>query len=212
MAAASVSVYFLYITRPSHDVVFRASFATGYPALLLLVITLWIGPWNLLRGNRTPVSSDLRRDIGIWAGILGIAHTIFGINVHLRGRPWLYFVYQPSEGPHWFPLRHDLFGFANYTGLIATVVLVLLFATSNDYAIRKLSTPRWKKLQRWNYVLFAFAILHTAAYQAMERLHVSFASTLVACTAITLLLQGAGFRMRRSHAEKVNLNSGAEIL
>src|SRR5665213_252236 len=95
MAAVAVSVFALYVTRPYRDPITRSSFATGYPALLLLVITLWIGPWNLLRGNRTPVSSDLRRDIGIWAGIMGIIHTIVGLDVHLRGRPWLYFIYQP---------------------------------------------------------------------------------------------------------------------
>jgi methionine sulfoxide reductase heme-binding subunit len=212
VTAVAFTFYFLYVTRPSKDAVFKASFATGYVALVLLVITLWIGPWNLLRGNRTPVSSDLRRDIGIWAGILGIAHTIVGLNVHLRGRPWLYFVYQPVEGPHVIPLRYDLFGFANYTGLVATIVLVLLFATSNDYSLRVLSTPRWKQLQRWNYVLFAFAILHTAAYQKMEKQHVPFVATLVACTVITLVLQGAGFQLRRSRAEKIRMDSGAEIL
>ncbi len=167
-AAVALSVFLFYIAHPRSDVIMRASFATGYPALLLLGITLWIGPWNLLRGNRMPVSSDLRRDIGIWAGIMGVLHTGIGLNVHLRGRPWLYFVYQRIEGRHLIPLRHDLFGFANYTGLIATMILVLLFATSNDYALRALSTPRWKQLQRWNYLLFVFAILHTAAYQKME--------------------------------------------
>ncbi len=212
LAAVAISVFSLYVTRPYRDVITRASFATAYPALLLLVITLWIGPWNLLRGRRMPVSSDLRRDIGIWAGILGIIHTIVGLDVHLRGRPWLYFLYQRSEGPHLVPLRHDLFGFANYTGLIATIVLLLLFATSNDYSLRAFSTPRWKQLQRWNYVLFVFAILHTAAYQKMEKQHISFVTTLVACAVITLFLQGFGFQMRRRQAEKIKMNSGGEIL
>jgi sulfoxide reductase heme-binding subunit YedZ len=212
MAAIALSVFSLYFTRPYRDVITRASFATAYPALLLLVITLWIGPWNLLRGNRMPVSSDLRRDIGIWAGILGIIHTVVGLDVHLRGRPWLYFIYQRVEGPHLIPLRHDLFGFANYTGLIATIVLVFLFATSNDYALRALKTPRWKQLQRWNYVLFVFAILHTAAYQTIEKQHVPFVAIVVICTAITLLLQGLGFQMRRSQAGKITMKSGVKIL
>ncbi len=201
LIATAIGVFLLYTTRPYSDIVTRTSFATGYCALLLLVITLWIGPWNLLRGTRTPVSSDLRRDIGIWAGILGIAHTVVGLNVHLRGRPWLYFVYQRSEGPHLISLRHDLFGFANETGLLATVILLLLFATSNDYALRALSTPRWKKLQQWNYLLFVLAILHTVAYQAMEKQHVPFVAILVVGTAITLCLQGLGFQRRRNHAK-----------
>ncbi len=209
-AASTVSVFLLYTTRPYSDVITRASFSTGYVALLLLAITLWLGPWNLLRGQRMPTSSDLRRDIGIWAGILGIAHTVVGLCVHLRGRPWLYFIYQRSEGPHLIPLRHDLFGFANYTGLFASIVLLLLFATSNDYALRALSTPRWKQLQRWNYLLFVLAILHTAAYQKMEKQHVTFVAILVMCSAITLLLQGLGFQMRHSRAQQIRMKSGLE--
>lgn len=197
--AAGISFFLLYITRlPVQDPIFRTSFASGYVALVLLSITLWIAPWNVLRGKRNPVSSDLRRDIGIWAAIMALVHTGFGLNVHLRGRPWLYFVYQKVEGHHWIPLRHDLFGFCNYTGAIATLIVILLFATSNDYSLRKLGTPRWKQLQRWNYVLFAFTVAHTAGYQAMENQHPAFLTTLAVCGAITLVLQGAGYQMRRS--------------
>ncbi len=210
MAASGVGIYLLYTTRPYSDGITRASFSSGYVALVLLVITLWLGPWNLLRGQRMPISSDLRRDIGIWAGITGILHTVVGLCVHLRGRPWLYFVYQRSEGPHIVPLRHDLFGFANYTGLFASIVLLLLFATSNDYALRALSTPRWKQLQRWNYLLFVLAILHTAAYQKMEKQHVPFVAILVVCCVITLVLQGLGFQMRRSHAQQTGIKSKLE--
>lgn len=202
MAAASI-VFCLYITRPYRDAITRLSFSTAYPALVLLVITLWIGPWNLLRGQRTPISSDLRRDIGIWAGILGILHSAIGLCVHMRGRPWLYFIYQQSEG-HTFPLRHDIFGFANETGLIATILLLLLFVTSNDYALRRLGTPRWKQLQRWNYVLFLFAFLHTIAYQTMEQYRPSFAVTVAVCGVITMFLQGLGFRRRRARARTVS--------
>lgn len=206
-AASGIAFFLLYITRlPAQDPIFRTSFASGYVALVLLAVTLWIAPWNLLRKNRPPISIDLRRDIGIWVGIMGLIHTGFGLNVHLRGRPWLYFVYQKIEGPHLIPLRHDLFGFANYTGALATLVLIALFATSNDWSLRKLGTPRWKKLQRWNYVLFGLAIAHTAGFQAMEHMRPPFVATLVLCGAITLLMQGIGFQIRRSEAQ---LKAGA---
>ncbi|MEO6829532.1 MAG: hypothetical protein ABI164_06945 [Acidobacteriaceae bacterium] len=208
MAAAVAGGFSLYVTRPYPDAITRASFATGYVALALLALTLWMGPWNLLRGRRTPISQDLRRDVGIWTGITGLAHTAIGLNVHLRGRPWLYFLYRQSEGPHWIPLRHDLFGFANYTGLAGSVLLLVLFATSNDYALRALTTPRWKQLQRWNYVLFAMVILHTAAYQKIEKKHASFIAILVICVAITLLLQGFGFWVRRSRATQTGQKIG----
>jgi len=201
LLATAFAVFALYITRPYRDVITKLSFSTAYPALILLVITLWIGPWNLLRGQRTPVSSDLRRDVGIWAGILGILHTAIGFCVHLRGRPWLYFVYQRSEG-HTFPLRHDIFGFANYTGSIATIILLLLFVTSNNYALRRLGTPKWKQLQRWNYVLFLFAFLHTIAYQTMEKQHAPFVATVATFGAITVILQAIGFQRRHSQTAR----------
>lgn len=201
LAASAVSVFFLYITRPYKDVITRLSFSTAYPALVLLVVTLWIGPWNLLRGSRTSVSNDLRRDVGIWAGILGIFHSVIGAYVHMRGRPWLYVIYPRGDG-HTFPIRHDIFGFANETGLMGTVVLLLLFLTSNDYALRALGTPRWKQLQRWNYALFGFAFLHTIAYQTIEKLHPPFVVVAAICGAITLVLQALGFQLRRSNTAR----------
>jgi hypothetical protein len=33
--------------------------------------------------NGQPVSFDLRRDIGIWTGILGVVHTAIGLTAHL---------------------------------------------------------------------------------------------------------------------------------
>src|SRR5579859_3103725 len=148
LVLAFVSVAALYFTRPYPDMISRASFATAYPALALLAATLLVGPWNMLRRKTNPVSSDLRRDIGIWAGILGILHAGVGQFVHLRGRPWLYYIYGPAEHHH--GLRHDLFGLANYTGAISTLLLLALFATSNDWSLRKLHTRQWKQLQRWN--------------------------------------------------------------
>ncbi len=52
----------LYVTRPYKDVITKISFATAYPALVFLAVTLLIGPWNVLREKRNPLSGDLRRD------------------------------------------------------------------------------------------------------------------------------------------------------
>ena len=191
-----LSVAILYLTRPYRDVLSRASFATAYPALLLLACTLLLGPWRLLRNKRNPISDDLRRDIGIWAGLLGILHAVVGQCVHLRGRPWLYYVYE-AKSKHSFPLRHDLFGFANYTGAIATLVLLALLATSSDYALRAMGTPRWKQLQRYNYALFALTILHALAYQFIEKQKFPFVSIVATSIVATIVLQALGYRRRK---------------
>ncbi len=202
-AFAALGAAALYLTRPYSDVVSRASFATAYPALALLTATLLIGPWNLLRRRPNPVSIDLRRDLGIWAGILGLLHAVVGQCVHLRGRPWLYYVYGPGERHHGIPVRHDLFGLANYTGAVGVLLLIVLLATSSDYCLRALGTPRWKQLQRWNYAVFALTAAHAFGYLAIEKQKASFVAVVMACCAIALLLQAAGWIARmQSRAAK----------
>ncbi len=172
----------------------KASFATAYTALALLLWTLLIGPWNLLCKRRTPVSTDLRRDVGIWAGILGLLHTLFGQNAHFPGRWWLYYVYQHRpHGPT--GLRHDLFGFNNYTGVAATLILTLLFVTSNDWSLRRLGAPKWKQLQRYNYFCLAFSAAHTLGYLFIERRTYLFVASVISL-GLVVVLQGMGYRLR----------------
>jgi sulfoxide reductase heme-binding subunit YedZ len=192
LSAASAAA--LYFTRPYPDVLTRLSFSTAYPAIVLLGFTLLTGPWNILRSRVNPVSSDLRRDTGIWAGVLGIVHTAIGQCVHLRGRPWLYYVYGPQEHHH--GLRHDVFGFANYTGALSVLLLALLLATSNDWSLRRLGTPGWKTLQRWNYAVFALAAAHAIGYLVIEKQKLNFDLVIAACILITIALQACGFVMR----------------
>lgn len=199
LSAGSVAA--LYFTRPYRDVLSRASFATAYPALALLASTLLVGPWNLLRSRQNPVSNDFRRDLGIWAGLLGILHSVIGQNVHLRGRPWLYYVYGQQEH-HVFPVRHDLFGLANYTGAVSILLIIALLATSNDYSLRAFGTSRWKQLQRWNYAAFSLAAIHSLAFQAVEKQSPPFVSIVIVCIAITACLQIVGIIARSSEAAR----------
>src|ERR1017187_3328910 len=87
------SGYALYITRTYTQVIPRLSFASAYPALILICVSLLIGPWKMLLGERLTVSFDLRRDLGIWAAITGLFHTVTGQFVHMEGRFWLYYLY-----------------------------------------------------------------------------------------------------------------------
>jgi len=193
-----MSIAALYSTRDYKDILSRVSFATAYPAMVLLTATLLVGPWNWIRKKPNPVSSDLRRDVGIWAGILALVHTGVGQCVHLRGRPWLYYVYGPTEHHHAFPLRQDAFGFANYTGAVSALLVIALLATSNDYSLRTLGTSEWKKLQRWNYAVFGLAGAHALLYQqGIEKQDWRFVAVVIVCIAVTIGLQGAVYTRRR---------------
>lgn len=195
------SVVVLFVTRPYRDSISRLSFATAYPALLLLLATLLIGPFNVVLRRRNPISSDLRRDLGVWAGLTGVVHAVVGQCVHLRGRPWLYYIYERGTA-HRIPLRHDLFGFANDFGMIASLILIALLATSNDRSLRALGTPGWKQLQRWNYLCFAAAALHTALYQTIEGKANRFVLSSALAILLTVVLQLLGLIMRRAVARQ----------
>jgi sulfoxide reductase heme-binding subunit YedZ len=189
---------------PHRDWITAVSFGTAYPALALLGLSLLLGAWWAVRGKSHPVSTDLRRDIGIWAATLSIVHAAVGQCVHLRGRPWLYYVYSAQE--HHRGLRHDLFGFNNLAGLAGTLLVIALFATSNDLSLRKLGATTWKSLQRWNYAVFALAAAHTFGYETMEKQKVGFVTTAVVCAGLTIALQLAGFiATRRAAPQRVGV-------
>ncbi|MBV9548672.1 MAG: ferric reductase-like transmembrane domain-containing protein [Alphaproteobacteria bacterium] len=191
----------LYFTRPYPQMIPRLAFATAYPALILLCVTLLLGPWKFFMGERLQVSFDLRRDIGIWAGILGLIHTGVGQFVHMAGKFWLYYIYDNWQAKHVQPFRHDIFGFSNDTGLLAALVLLALLATSNDASLRWLSTPGWKSLQRWNYACFVLTAAHTFGYQTGVGGGRGWYLVLsIAAVSITLVLQLIGWRRRRAAA------------
>src|SRR4051812_26862349 len=195
---SAASIWLLYATRPYPDVITRLSFSTAWPALVLLTATLAIGPWRVLRGKAPVLSQDLRRDIGIWGGALGVLHAVIGNCEHLRGRPWLYYVYEKTQ-EHLVPLRHDMFGFSNFTGLIAALILLALLATSNDAFMRKLGGREWKSLQRWNYVCFGLTALHTFGYlMGIQALKWTWIVTAGLCVLIAAMLQYLGWRRHRA--------------
>ena len=190
----------LYGTRDYSDVITRLSFSSAYPALALIGLSLMIGPWKVLKRRRgVAVSMDFRRDLGIWAGIMGIFHAVVGNFEHIRGRPWLYYIYENWQDTHVQPFRHDLFGLGNFTGLIAALILLALLATSNDASLRKMGTPGWKQLQRWNYAAFALMAVHTFTYQwGIKQPNLPWVMLAFAAIATTAVLQYTGYDRRRA--------------
>ncbi len=177
--------------------VWRLSMGSAYASLVLIALSLAIGPWNVLNGRRNPVSGYFRRDVGIWAGILGIVHVVAGLQVHFSGRMWLYFVPGP-EASYRFPLRLDPFGLANHAGLVATLLLALLLALSNNASLKSLGPARWKSLQRWNYAIALLVLAHGAVYMVLEKRSLAFVAMAAAIVIAVAAMQGAGWRATRS--------------
>lgn len=170
---------------------FRLSLATGYVALILLVITLSIGAFNVLRNKRTLISTDWRRDIGIWCALISLAHFIAGWNVHMKNRYEYFFTED-------WAVRFDIFGLANDLGLLAILIVALLLVLSNDYSLRKLQARRWKSLQRWNYALGLLVIAHSLLYQFIEKRPLSLIAPIGLLMLFGIILQGMGrWKFRR---------------
>jgi sulfoxide reductase heme-binding subunit YedZ len=193
VAAAVAIVCLAYLATPPPDVRHRLSMATAYAGLFFLVVSLSLGPWNVLRRRPNPVSYDLRRDVGIWTGILAIVHTAIGLTVHLRGRMWIYFFKQL----HPLKLQDTRFGFANFTGLAAALLFLTLLAISNDLSLRALKTNRWKSLQRWTYAAFVLTVVHAIAYQLVEKRRLPWVFIFTALVIASATVQVFGFLCER---------------
>ena len=175
--------------------------ATAYVALGLLAVTLAIGPINLLRGRRNPLSIDLRRDIGIWCAVVSLAHVVVGLQVHM-GNMLLYFFRPADTYQRWTP-RLDFFGLANYAGLLGTLIVLLLLCLSNDVAVRSLGRWRWKFWQRSSYMLAVVVVLHAIAYQVLERREAPYLILFGVIVAAAATVQVLGFRWHRKQDAQV---------
>jgi len=171
------------------------SFATAYAGLGLVVAALVIGPLNLLRRRPNPTSTDLRRDVGIWAGLFGIAHTVAGFQVHMHGELQRYFSVT-SDG-----IGARLFVAANFLGLIAVILLIVLISISNDVALRRFGAARWKALQRVTYIVIVAVVLHGAMYQIIEKRRWPLAMIFSLLIVAAATMQWAGTRARKIRRE-----------
>jgi methionine sulfoxide reductase heme-binding subunit len=201
LAAATVmGVYLTTHYVPHAGAPYILTIACGYICLLLLSVTLLIGPLNLLRKRLNPVNIDLRRDVGIWAGINGCLHVVFALIEHNRGGILAFFFRFDGR-----PLL-NLTGISNYLGLIATIILIALLATSNMMALRQLKGKRWKKLQQLNYLLTALVFMHTFAYQIAGGREKPFVDVTAIAVVVVLLIQliGVNVYQQRSAAHLIH--------
>jgi sulfoxide reductase heme-binding subunit YedZ len=188
------AVLLIIAFRKSPDLISNISISTAYTGLALLAATLAISPLQKILNRPNPVSTDFRRDLGFWAAVVSLAHVVFGLQVHMRGRMWLLFLDKGMDFPY---LRFDLFGAANYSGLIAAFILAMLFAISNDRALNALGWKKWRRLQRWNYALFILVILHGVLYQVIEKRVPPYTYIFAAIGLIVVIIRLAGFLSRK---------------
>jgi methionine sulfoxide reductase heme-binding subunit len=166
-SAAALLVYVFWLTRLEWDVEMRTWRAFGDAAIVLLFVTLALGPAARLSrtfGRALP----WRRETGIWSAVTALVHTILILDGWVRwdwGR-LLGYELVPQLGR--VARLEPGFGLANVLGLVALVWALMLAATSSDRAMRYLGGAGWKWLHYGAYVVFYLAVLHTLYFVFMH--------------------------------------------
>ena len=179
------------LAGPDQALVETLSIGSGYVALVLLLVTLLIGPLNMLKVRKNPVNLMFRRDAGIWSGIMALLHVVFSFMIYFSGNLWLYF-FKDDGTP-----ALDLFGLSNDVGLIAALVILFLLVLSNNYFLRRLKGKQWKNMQRFNYLLFVVALLHTFGQQLSNNRSLILTFGVMGLAGAVVVAQSIGFVVYR---------------
>ncbi|MDO5044826.1 MAG: ferric reductase-like transmembrane domain-containing protein [Coriobacteriia bacterium] len=93
----------------------------------------------------------MRKELSIIAGILAFAH-VYAYNFNYFTR-----IFVDKLNPL------ISFKLALFTGVILTILLILLWLTSFNFIKRKMTRQRWKAIQKWSYLFYALIFVHVLA-------------------------------------------------
>ncbi len=176
----------------------RSSLATAWLCLLLYAAVLTIGPRRSLAASK-PIANLLpRRDLGIWAAIVGLIHFALG-NLEAMNGEYVAAVTNSLAAPS-ARLRAEFFNWGAITGTALALILLVLLGISNNWALRKLSPKRWKKVQRLSYLGFALCLIHGLLFQILEARQAFWIALLIFAGLAVLGIQLAGRRAYRKNS------------
>jgi len=174
----------------------RLSLLTAWLCVALLVAALGIGPWQALRTGRPVINQLLRRDLGIWAALTGLAHLVVATGIVMQAAYFRAYITGPPDNP--------LPGWAGWIGTLSIVagylvglLFLMLLALSNHWSLARLGPARWKRLQGAAVVALFLTIAHGVIFQVIEGRTGGWLATLVVVSAAILGLRG---RARRAVA------------
>jgi methionine sulfoxide reductase heme-binding subunit len=158
---------FFWFSRMEWDAEMRLWRAVGDSSWVLLCISLLMGP---LARVWKPVARLVtwRREIGIWFGVLTLAHAFLILNGWVRWDSMRFLGYEfiPELGR--LTRLEPGFGLSNALGLFALNWALLLTATSSTWAIKRLGNSAWKWLHSGAYIIFYLVTLHVFYFLFMH--------------------------------------------
>ncbi len=189
------------MSGPTTQLSDRLSIVTAYLCLGLLCTGLAIGPVRAIRTGRPSVNNYLRRDIGIWAALTGLAHLAIATALSMTPEYMQIYVNIANIPPSQI-IREALFTWGTIAGLVVGVVLLLLLGLSNDRSLRWLGVRRWKRLHWTSYLAFALTAAHGLAFQALESRTRGLIAVVLIASVTVLILQMTAIRFVRISAQR----------
>ncbi|HEX2914352.1 MAG TPA: ferric reductase-like transmembrane domain-containing protein [Chloroflexia bacterium] len=183
---------------PGQSILETLSVGFGYVGLILIAVSLLIGPINMLKVRKNPVNIMFRRDTGIWAAITSFAHVLFAFALQLSWGGTLLGLFFFANGAP----KLNLFGISDYIGLFGTLILIFLLVLSNNHFLKALKGKRWKNMQRFNYLLFVLALGHTFTQQVNNGRGMVMIFGVLAVALAVLVAQSIGFVVYRKREQQ----------
>jgi DMSO/TMAO reductase YedYZ heme-binding membrane subunit len=177
----------------------RASLTLSWACLLCFAGALLVGPLHALRTGRLQLNHLLRRDLGIWCAVTGLAHLALSFRISMTPDYMQLYVYGAEAWPA-PELRRQLYGWAVIGSLVVAALFTLLLLLSNNLALRRLGPVWWKRLQRTSYVAFVLTVAHSVIFQLIESRTAVLVAALVIVTLSVLIAQVRGWSSVRAAA------------
>lgn len=152
-----------WLSRPRWSVEMRLWKSFGDSALLLLALSLVIGPLAKF-SRRWARLLPWRREVGVWFGLMSLVHMFLILSGWARWSVSRLFGYEFVSQLGREARLEPGFGLANLMGLVAIFWTLVLMATSSDRAMRFLGAPAWRWLHTGAYVIFYLAMIHAAYF------------------------------------------------
>jgi methionine sulfoxide reductase heme-binding subunit len=161
-----IILFVFWLSRPELIGASRFWKAFGDGAFVLLAITLMIGPLAKLFPLKFAKFISWRRETGIWTALIAMMHNATIQTFLLNGNIMSILGYT-LIGENYVHTDPG-FGLANIIGIMALTMLLILLATSSNYAVNLLGNKGWKFLHMGAYTIFYLVFLHVAYFIFMR--------------------------------------------
>lgn len=135
----------------------------GHP---LLIIIMYIGALNV-RQPAVKKLMSIRKEMSIICGFAVFAHSLIRV-MNSVPSAYKYFADREAYLADTKVASELGAGFSSFSFLLGVFMLLLfipLWVTSFDAVRKRMGQVRWKKLQRWSYVLYATLFIHAVGIQ-----------------------------------------------